>query len=222
MATLYHHWLNPAARFVRVLLAEKGISVNLRLEKEWERRPAFLSLNPSGEVPVLVDDEGQVFSGAVAIAEYLEEQIPQPALLPGTPHERYEIRRLVGWFHTKIGSEVTRLLIEEKLFRRFLEMGEPDSDAIRCASYNLKTHLKYVEYLANRRHYLAGNQFTMADAAAAAHLSVIDYFGDIDWADWSDAKDWYMRVKSRRSVRALLSDRITGLNPPKHYEDLDF
>ncbi len=222
MATLYHHWLSPPARLVRVLLDEKRVDYRLRVEKEWERRADFLKLNPAGEVPVLIMDNGQPYSGVMAIAEYLEETIPEPALIPGNAEERYEVRRLTGWFHTKISSEVTRHLVSEKLFKRFLRMGEPDSEAIRCASHNLKTHLAYISWLADRRHYLAGGQFTMADAAAAAHISVIDYFGDITWKDWPIAKEWYMRVKSRRSVRGLLIDRVAGLQPPKHYQKLDF
>jgi len=222
MPTLYHHWLSPAARFVRVLLAEKRVDFDLRLEKEWERRPAFLALNPAGEVPVLVMDDGHAYSGVMAIAEYLEDVIPEPPLLIGDAEERYESRRLMGWFHTKLGTEVTRHTVQEKLFKRFLGMGEPDSEAIRCAAHNLRTHLKYITHLAERRHYLAGQQFTMADVAAAAHLSVVDYFGDIAWENWPVVKDWYVRVKCRRAVRPLLSDRITGLTPAKHYAELDF
>jgi len=222
MPILYHHWLSPSARFVRALLVEKRVAFELRLEKEWERRPAFLALNPAGEVPVLVMDDGHAYSGTMAIAEYLEEVIPEPPMLIGDAEDRYEIRRLTGWFHNKLGTEVTRHTVSEKLFKRFLRMGEPDSEAIRCAAHNLKVHLKYISYLSERRHYLAGPQFTMADAAAAAHISVVDYFGDINWEDWPQVKEWYVRVKSRRSVRALLEDRITGLKPPAHYCELDF
>ncbi|WCL54488.1 glutathione S-transferase family protein [Gimibacter soli] len=222
MPVLYHHWLSPAARFIRLMLAEKRIDFELRLEKDWERRPAFLQLNPAGEVPVLVLDNGATLAGTMAIAEYLEESVPSPTLLDGTAEERAEMRRLTGWFHTKLGTEVTRLTVQEKLNKRFLGMGEPDSEAIRCASHNLKIHMRYIGHLAERRHYLAGNRYSMADAAAVAHISVIDYFGDIVWEDWPEAKDWYMRVKGRRAVRTLLSDRVGGILPPKHYDQLDF
>ena len=167
-------------------------------------------------------DDGKAYSGVMAIAEYLEEIVPEPPLFFGDADERYEIRRLVGWFHTKLGSEVTRHLVTEKLYKRFFGMGEPDSEAIRCAAHNMKTHLRYISHLAERRHYLAGQQFTMADAAAAAHISVADYFGNIHWQDWPHVKDWYVRVKSRRSVRTLLTDKINGLAPSKFYSELDF
>lgn len=222
MAILYHHWLNPACRFARVILAEKGVQADLKLEREWERRPAFLRLNPAGEVPVFVSDEGKPYSGMVALAEYLEETHPEPPLLTGDTDQRFEIRRLVGWFHTKFGSEVSRILMREKLFKRHLGMGEVDSTAIRSAAHNLKTHMRYIEFLTEATPYLAADRFTMADAAAVAHISVVDYFGSIHWADWPGAKDWYARIKGRRSVRALLEDRIGGLQPPAHYGDVDF
>ncbi len=222
MAVLYHHWLNPACRFARVLLAEKRIPVDLKLEREWERRPAFLRLSPAGEVPVYVSDDGDIFAGMMALAEYLEETTPEPALLTGDARERFEIRRLVGWFHTKFGSEVSRILMTEKLFKQHMRMGAVDAAALRAAAHNLKIHMRYISFLTADTPYLAGNHFTMADAAAAAHLSVVDYFGSIHWPDWPEVKDWYSRLKSRRSIAALHADRIGGLVPPAHYHDIDF
>ncbi len=222
MPTLYHHWLNAPSRLIRILLEEKRITVDLRLEYEWQPRAAFLSLNPAGEVPVMVMDDGQAFSGTRAIAEYLEETVSQPVMIGDTPEGRYEVRRLFDWFHTKLGTEVTRHTVSERLLKRFLGMGQPDSEAIRCAAHNLRTHMRYIEFLTEDQNYLAGDRFTLADAAAAAHISVEDYFGTIGWRDWPGVKEWYLRVKSRRSVRSLLSDRVQGLTPPAHYSDLDF
>jgi len=221
MRTLHHSWLDAGSRLVRIVLAEKRQEATLRLEKPWERREEFLRLNPAGNLPVLVED-GATLAEPAAIAEYLEEVYPEPPLLGRTPLERAEMRRLCGWFMDKCRREVTELLVEEKLMKRFLRMGETDSAAIRAAHYNLKIHLAYVGHLAERRHYLAGGYFGLADAAAAAHLSIADYFGDVAWDGFPAAKDWYMRVKSRRSMRTVLADRIAGLTPPKHYDKPDF
>ena len=70
--------------------------------------------------------------------------------------------------------------------------------------------------------WLAGDDFSLADIAAAAHISCVDYLGDVPWSDYPGAHDWYARVKSRPSFRPLLADHIPGLPPPKHYADLDF
>ncbi len=222
MRTLYHHWLSPASRKVRIVLGEKKLVYEMRVEQVWERRPQFLRMNPAGEVPVFLEEDGRAFCDAAAISEYLDELYPEPPLLGESPSERAEVRRLVAWFDLKFKAEVTQHLSTEKIMKRFLGMGQPDSEAIRCATHNLKTHINYIAHLAERRNYLAGNQFSLADIAAASHLSVIDYLGDVNWDANAEAKDWYVRVKSRRSMRTILADRIPGLQPPQYYDKLDF
>ena len=71
MRSLYHLPLDPGSRKVRILLKEKGLECELKSEKTWERRQDFLRLNPAGEVPVLIEAEGTVVTGAMVIAEYL-------------------------------------------------------------------------------------------------------------------------------------------------------
>jgi len=221
MRTLYHTWLNPFSRKVRVVLKEKGLDFALRVENEWERREAFLALNPAGEVPVL-DDDGLIVADSGAICEYLEETYPEPSLIGADAAVRAEVRRLVAWFDIKFQAEVTGHLISEKVLKRFLGLGSPDSSAIRAAQTNLRYHLDYIAYLADRRKWLGGDRFSLADIAAAAHLSVADYLGDVIWQNSEPAKDWYARVKSRPSFRPLLTDYIPGAPPPNHYADLDF
>jgi len=221
---LYHLWLSAPCRKVRVVLAEKGLNFTLRVEKTWELRPEFLALNPTGEVPVLVEPDGAAIADSTAICEYLDEAYrdAQRPLLGSSPALRAEVRRLIAWFDRKFDREVTGHLVEQKIMKRFLGLGEPDSAAIRAGKANIKTHLDYVGYLTDRRKWLAGDEFTLADITAAAHFSTIDYLGDVAWEDYPVAKDWYARIKSRRSFRAILADSIPGAPPPKHYADLDF
>lgn len=222
MQTLYHLWLSPFCRKVRIVLHEKKIDVDLKVENVWERRKEFLALNPAGEVPVLVEPGGTALSGSNVICEFLDEIHPEPPLVGRHPLERAEVRRLVHWFDSKFNVEVTENLVGEKVMKRFLGLGAPDSKAIRAGHNNINTHLSYISYLIERRKWLAGNEFTLADIAAAAHLSTIDYLGDVPWTDYHPAKDWYARIKSRPSFRALLSDHIPGAPPSKHYANLDF
>lgn len=222
MRTLYHLWLSPDSRKIRLLLAEKGLEAEFVIEPVWERRDAFLRLNPAGDVPVLVDADGTVVVDGGAIAEYLEETGSGRPMLPDSPRERAEIRRLVAWFDRKMAREVTDPLIEERVLKWFLGMGQPDSNVIRAALGNLRTHLDYIAWLADRRSWLAGEILTLADLAAAAHLSCLDYVGDVAWESHPVARDWYARIKSRPSFRPLLTDAIPGLPPPRHYADLDF
>jgi len=156
------------------------------------------------------------------IAEYLEEVYPDRPLLGATATARAECRRLIAWFDLKFNREVTYNLVEEKMMKRFLGLGEPSSQAIRAGYANIRYHLDYIGYLTDRRKYLAGDDFSLADIAAASHLSALDYLGDVPWNDFEPAKEWYARVKSRPSFRPILGDHIPGAAPPKHYADLDF
>ncbi|RAU21732.1 glutathione S-transferase [Paramagnetospirillum kuznetsovii] len=223
MRILYHHPLCPFSRLVRVVMAEKKLEFEPQIEKFWERRADFTALNAAGEVPVLVEEGGTVLADAVAIAEYLDEVHREPPLLPSDPLARAEVRRLVGWFGAKFFAEVTTNLVGEKVFKRLsAQHGEPDSRKIRAGFANIHEHLNYIGWLTERRAWLGGSAFTLADIAAAAQVSTIDYLGDVPWDNHPGAKDWYARVKSRPSFRVLLSDHLPGVPPPRHYADLDF
>jgi glutathione S-transferase len=222
MRILYHLPLSPFCRKVRLALAEKRIPFDLRIERVWERRDEFAAMNPACTVPVLQDANGLVLADSYAICEYLDEAYPDGPLLGRTLAERAEVRRLVAWFDQKFYVEVTRNLLHEKQMKRVLGQGNPDAGAIRAGYANLKPHLDYIGWLAETRAWLAGSALSLADLAAAAHLSALDYIGDVDWAMSDAAKDWYARIKSRPSFRPLLADRVSGLAPPAHYADLDF
>ena len=222
MRLLYHLPLAAGCRKIRLLLAEKGLDFELKTEQTWERREGFLRMSPAGEVPVLIESDGTVVPDHRVIVEYLEEAYPGTRFLGEELSERAEARRLANWFDDKFGREVTDNLVSEKFFKRFLKMGEPDSGAVRAGHANIHYHLDYIAWLTDRRRWLASERLTVADIAAAAHISTLDYFGDVPWSEHPGAKDWYARVKSRPSMRALLADRIAGAAPPKHYADLDF
>ena len=221
---LYHHPFSPPSRRVRLALAEKNVTCELVLEKPWDPSPALFGLNPAAEVPVLVitqNNDQQTLCDAQAICEYLEET-HAGSLLGRTPLERAEARRLIGWFDHKMQTEVTDMLIGEKALKRMCGYGEPDSAIIRAGCANIRGHLDYIGWLTERRNWLAGEMLTLADLAAGAHLSVIDYLGDVPWDAFPLAKEWYARLKSRPSFRSILGDHIPGFPPPKHYADLDF
>jgi glutathione S-transferase len=222
MRILYHLPLSPFSRKVRLALAEKRIPFDLRLERVWDRREEFLAMNPACTVPVMQDANGMVIVDSNAICEYLDEAYPDTPLLGRTLAERAEVRRLLAWFDHKFHAEVSRNLLHEKQMKPLLGRGNPDASAIRAGYANLKSHLEYLGWLAETRSWLAGPSLTLADLAAAAHLSALDYIGDVDWSISDGAKDWYARVKSRPSFRAILADRISGTAPPAHYDDLDF
>ncbi|HIL27890.1 MAG TPA: glutathione S-transferase family protein [Micavibrio sp.] len=222
MRTLFHLWLHPFSRKVRIVLAEKGLEFDLKIEKIWERRTEFLALNPAGDVPVLIEPDGTTLANSQVICEYIEEVYNEVSLLGTDPVQRAETRRLISWFDVKFNREVTDNLVGEKLMKRFLKLGEPHGPSIRAGHANIHYHLDYIGFLTEKRQWLAGNDFSLADIAAASHLSAIDYIGYVPWEEHQAAREWYSRVKSRPSFQPLLEDRIPGFTPAGHYENVDF
>jgi glutathione S-transferase len=221
MIRLFHVPLSPFCRKVRLSLAEKKLEVELVEERYWERDPDFLRRNPAGKVPILRIDD-MTLSESSAICEYIEEMHPTPSLMPNDPEGRFEVRRLVSWFDDKFHHEVTSNLLYERVTRKLTKSGYPDSKNVKAGSKAVKYHLDYMAWLLDRRRWLAGDAMTLADFAAAAHLSSLDYISDVDWNRSAVVKDWYAKIKSRPAFRSLLADHVSGFPPPAHYADLDF
>jgi glutathione S-transferase len=230
MLSLLQHPICPLSRFVRLILNEYGIEARLVEERFWERREDLLLMNPAGTIPILVADGLPAIPGAAIIAEYIEETHPATdgadRLMPATPGQRVEVRRLMSWFNDKFHAEVSGPLVTERAFKRHMTAeqggGPPDTAALRAARHNIRYHLAYIGWLVSTRDWLAGDRMTFADLAAAAHISSVDYLGDVPWNEDEAAKNWYARVKSRLSFRPLLADKLAGIPPAKHYADLDF
>ena len=221
MNRLYHYPLSPFCRKVRLSLAEKRIEVELVEERYWEQDADFLRRNPAGKVPVLKLGN-RTMAESAAICEYLEEAHPAPPLMPKDAESRYEVRRLVNWFDDKFHEEVTRKLMGERVFKKVMGGGYPDSANVKAGARAIKFHLDYMAWLLEQRRWLAGNDLSLADFAAAAHLSCLDYISDVDWHRSDLVKDWYAKIKSRPAFRSILADQVPGFRPPPHYADLDF
>jgi glutathione S-transferase len=230
MLTLFHHPSCPHSRFVRLILEELGLTARLVEVRAWERREDFLMLNPAGTTPVLVEEGAPPVPGAAIIAEYLFETrggvAAPPGLMPRETGERVEVRRLMSWFNDKFFAEASGPLVTERVYKRFIPAGDgggpPDSEIMRAARRNIRYHLTYIGWLVRKRDWLAGDHLTYADLSAAAHLSALDYLGDVPWNEDETAKTWYARIKSRPSFRALLGETLPGLPPAPSYANLDF
>ncbi|MEL7012599.1 MAG: glutathione S-transferase family protein, partial [Pseudomonadota bacterium] len=208
-------------RKVRLVLAEKKIDCELSEERYWDASADFLRRNPAGKVPVLRLD-GLTMAESTPICEYIEETYPEPPLLPKDPEARFETRRLVSWFDDKFHAEVTSKLLYERVNKKLMAQGFPDSTNVKAGAKAIKFHIDYMTWLLDRRKWLAGNTMTLADFAAAAHLSALDYISDVDWHRSEVVKNWYAKIKSRPAFRNILTDQISGFPPPAHYADLDF
>ena len=224
MLTLFHHPLCPHSRYVRLILGEYGIAARLVEERFWERREEFLLLNPAGGTAGAGNrgraaNPGRRQSSPNIIEETHRAENDEDRLLPPQPGRRVEVRRLANWFNDKFHAEVSGPLVTERAFKRHMTQeqggGPPDTDALRAARHNIRYHLAYIGWLVRTRDWLAGDRLSLADLAAAAHLSAADYLGEVPWNEDEATKNWYARVKSRPSFRTILADTLAGLPPSK-------
>lgn len=225
MPKLLHHRLDPASRLIRLMLAEYGIAVELEDIRPWAREPRLLELNPAASVPILIDETEGPVVGVLAAIHCIEERYTPSAvsgLFPASAVERAEMWRLLEWVLSKLGDEVSRYIIEEKIVKRDARTGSPDPAVLRVAKANLGEHMAYFNWVLATRRWLAGDTMTLADFALAAHFSSLDYLGEIYWENAVETRDWYARIKSRPAFRTLLTDRVVGMPAHAGYADLDF
>ncbi|WP_375402273.1 glutathione S-transferase family protein [uncultured Sphingomonas sp.] len=222
MWQLHQFPLCPFSRKVRLLLGEKGVGYELVRESPWTRRDEFLHLNPTGQTPVMVGPDQAVLIDSQAICEYFEETVEKSATINGTAIQRAEIRRLVSWFDTQFYQDVTGPLLHERAIKRISQSAPPDARALRESMKAAVGHLDYTDYLLDHRNWMAGATLSLADLAAAAQISVVDYLGGIDWKGHEQTARWYRGLKSRPSFRPLLSERMEVIGPAPHYANVDF
>lgn len=225
MPRLLHHRLDPASRLVRLMFAEYGVAADLEDIKPWMREPTLLEINPAATVPVMIEPGLPPIVGTLAVIHAVEERYaPQTPerLFPAAPAMRSEMWRLLEWVLVKLNDEVTRYVLEEKIVKRDHRGATPDPSVLRVAKANLGEHLLYFNWLFATRQWIAGSAMTLADFALAAHLSTLDYMGDVHWDTAPETRQWYARIKSRPAFRTLLNDRIVGMPAAAGYADLDF
>ena len=221
MFKLYHYPICPLSRQVRVILKELGVPFELQKEEYWQRRSAFLEINPAGEVPVVVADSINIV-GIYPIIEYLNEQFPSSGFMTHDLYGKCEVRRMLSWANEKFYRETTKVIIDEKIMKLFCSGQPPRMDYIRIAKANLAKHLNYFSKLLEAHSFIVGEHLTYADIAVSSQISVIDYFGEFNWDTYPLLRNWYAIMKSRPSFRPVLQEIIPGYEPSVTYADLDF
>lgn len=225
MPSLLQHRLDPASRLARLMFAEYGVPVELEDIKPWNRDPQLLEINPAATVPILLEDGEAPVVGVLAVLHAIEERHSPSTvvgLFPASPGDRAEMWRLLDWVLLKLNDEVTRYVFEEKIVKRDRRGATPEPGVLRVAKANLVEHLLYFNWLFATRQWIAGDAMTLADFALAAHLSSLDYLGDVNWDSSIETRNWYARIKSRPAFRTLLGDRVAGMPAAPGYADLDF
>src|SRR6185295_10606055 len=214
MRKLIHLTLSPASRLVRLMVGEKRLACD-----------PVASDDSHAHLPVFVELDGTQCTGVWAIVDHLEGNYPEHPLTPEDPAQRAEVLRWLDWTMGPFHDLVTRRIVFEKGAQRYtgaVARTAPDMNVIRQGREALRLLLPAIGQAAEANGNLALRECTLADLAVAAHLSVLDYFGEIPWTEYPQTAEWYLRIKSRPAFRTLLSDRVPGQPPTANYAELDF
>lgn len=202
MLKLYNYPDCPFCQKVRVVLAEKDLEyeeVLVDLRKQDQKTPEFLALNPYGKVPVLVDDETVVYDSTI-INEYLEDEYPIPSLMPAPEDSagRARVRLLEDYCDNSFIPPTTVLLAQA-----LKPEGERDEQRVEQARDELRRCLYFLREHLDGKQFLAGDQFTLADAAFAPRMMVLGRLGFEFEPALAPVQQWLDRVRTRPSVAQL-------------------
>ena len=214
MRRLIHLMLSPSCRLARLLVAEKRVTCD-PAHAEDARNP----------MPIFIDLDGTRAEGIWAIVDHLESNYPERPLAPEDPDERRASLRWLDWAMGPFHEQVTQRILYEKAGQRFTGAPgrrAPDMNVVRTGRDELRLSLAAIGRAMEAGGNLSGRAPALGDLAVAAHLSALDYFGEVPWSEFAAANEWYVRMKSRPSFRSILADRVPGQPPASHYAELDF
>ncbi len=214
MRRLIHLVFSPPSRLVRLMLGEKRLVCDPQGADD-----------ASAHLPIFIDLDGTRCEGLWAIVDHLEGNYPEYPLVPEDAAARGEALRWLDWTMGALTDRATKKIIYEKANPRFTggyTRSTPDMNIIRSGREALREMLPMLGKIVEERGNLAGRVCTIADLSLAAHLSALDYFGEMPWDANAAIGEWYVRMKSRPSFRSLLADRVPGQPPVAHYAELDF
>jgi glutathione S-transferase len=201
MIKLYDFLPCPFGQKVRIVLAEKGLSyelVQIDFTQGEQRKPDFLRFNPFGRVPVLIDEDITVYDSTV-IAEYLEDEYPEPPLLPaiGSSALRARARTWEDFADTSFTPQVGQLMGE---------MGKPetDRDPARLQRFHrsIERVLDFLNHELQGQEYLA-QQFSIADIGFVPRLVVLKDLGLDPAQNRPNVDAWLNRMIDRPSIQSL-------------------
>jgi glutathione S-transferase len=207
---LYYHPNSPNCTDVLATANHLGIQLDLQLVdllKGAQKTPDFLTVNPNGKVPTLVEGDFVLWESN-AIMQYIASKKPNHSLWPADERTRADICRWQFWQASQ-WSKATGMLVWENMIKKFLGAGAPDPAKIKegeelfhAAAATLDAHLK-------GRHYLVGNGLTLADFSVAAML-IYARPARLPIEKYENIRAWHGRIEQLDSWKKALPERMPG------------
>jgi len=199
--------MGPNPHMVRMFAAEKGLTLETvevdLMGGENRRAPYAETVNPAGQTPALVLDDGTVIAEITVICEYLEERHPTPALIGATPEERAETRMWTRRIDLSICEPLAngfRAAEGRRIFENRMKLvGAEGAAELKAIA---RDRLLWLDGQMQGREFICGDRFSLADVLLFAFLAFGAQVGQPipDEATW--VKAWFARVQARPSAAA--------------------
>lgn len=204
--------MNP--RTLRFFLLEKGLELathEMDILGAENRRPAYLDVNPAGQMPALQLSHGTVISETPAICEYIEELVPSPSLIGRTPEERAVTR--MWWRRVELNICVP--MVQAFYYSEALDLFKSRFRCLPEAAPGLKEKardgMRWVDGLLEGP-WLAGDRFTAADICLYCYIDQLCEVGQPIPDECARLKTWFERVGDRPAAeRSIWKDRPMGM-----------
>ncbi len=242
MLKLYHYSTSVCAAKVRVMLAEKKLAcemqeINILGGEQFE--DWYLKLNPNAVVPTLVHD-GQPICESAVICEYLEDVFPEPSMRPRDPVARSRMRiwakDVETYMQRNTGAltfpathrfEVLQLSkAEQEAFYAGRAQSDPyhaaqkkswveegyNSEHVQRSMFICDTFFRKMEQQLAKTPWLAGDEYSIADASAVPYVVRLDMLNYLGWLDLlgTNVRTWYRRNQERASFQPAFYEVMNG------------
>lgn len=180
---------------VRIVLAEKGVAVDVLDVDPADKPEDLATLNPYNELPTLVDRELTLYEPNIMM-EYLDERFPHPPLLPVYPVERARSRLLMHRIHRDWCGNVDALML-----------GKEKEAVLNKMRKELSESLIAIDGIFAEKPYFMSDDFTLVDCCVAAILWRLPVMGiELQKSKCGNLLAYSERLFRRDSFQASLSD----------------
>ena len=201
----FYNSVGPNPRVVKMFMAEKGLDLpreEINLMAGENRQPAWVAKNPSGQMPALELDNGDILAEITAICEYIDELHPNPPLMGTTPEQRAETRMWVR----RIDLGIVEPMANGFRFSQGLQLFQNRMRCVPQAADDLKAiaqeKLTWLDGLIAGKTWICGDRFTLADVLLYCFLEFGAQVGQPLNADNKNIAAWRDRVHARPSAAA--------------------
>lgn len=196
---------SPFARKVLVVLEEKGVPHEVVSTMPFPKTPELLALHPLGKIPILEDGD-LALPDSSAICAYIERKHPSPALYPSDSAEFARALWLEEYSDTRLAQGVGGVFFQRFVKPHIFKQESDEAVVQQALTEILPEVFDYLEGQLGDREFLAGDAFSIADAAVCSQIANLKHGGEsLDAGRWPKLARYFEAITGRPAFKAMLA-----------------